>query len=58
MATPFANDLDVADIDNDGIADVLALNDVVENVTYVTSTVQDHGQVQQKLTLVHISHGL
>ena len=39
MATPFANDLSVGDMDNDGIVDVLAMvDDVVENVTYVTST--------------------
>ena len=39
MATPRASDLSVADLDNDGIADVLAMvDDVVENVTYVTST--------------------
>ena len=39
MATVTSQDLDVADIDGDGVADVLALNDEnVVNVTYVTSS--------------------
>ena len=39
MDTPTSQDLDVADIDGDGVADVLALNDEnIVNVTYVTSS--------------------
>ena len=39
MQTPFSNDLAVADVDGDGVADVLAMvDDVVENITYVTAS--------------------
>ena len=58
MATPFANDLSVGDMDNDGIADVLAMvDDVVENVTYVTSTGSGSWSSPTKAPFGHISHG-
>ncbi len=39
MNTPRSSDLAVSDIDNDGVADVLAMvDDYIENVTYVTSS--------------------
>jgi hypothetical protein len=40
MQTETSSDLAVADLDGDGTADVLALNDAdIENVTYVTSSI-------------------
>ena len=39
MQTPFSNDLSVGDMNDDGTTDVIAMvDDLVENITYVTSS--------------------
>ena len=59
MATPFANDLSVGDMDNDGIADVLAMvDDVVEMSRMSHLQAPALGQVQQKLHLVRAAYTL